>query len=141
MSELLTVAYLRRSSPKQADSLERQRDLVQEYATRCGFTIDRELRDTRPGDEIERREGLQELLQLVNARQVGVLLVDEWSRLGRGDPDEVAAYIVLPLKKGKVKLHTAKDGPRDLNGLAGRLLNTLSANQASEEASTFPVAW
>src|SRR5262245_1362715 len=129
----LTVAYLRRSSPKQADSLDRQRELIREYAARHGLTIDRELRDSRPGDEIDRRQGLQELLQLVQARQVGIVIVDEWSRLGRGDPDEVIACILLPLKRGKVQLHTVKEGLRDLHGMAGRILNTISASQASEE--------
>jgi DNA invertase Pin-like site-specific DNA recombinase len=131
--KLLTVAYRRRSSPKQADSIERQQGLIREYANRQGLTIDRELTDTRPGDEIERREGLQELLRLVSARQVGILILDEWERLGRGDPDEVQAEILYPLKKGKVELHTVKDGPRDLHGLAGRVLNTISASQANEE--------
>jgi DNA invertase Pin-like site-specific DNA recombinase len=131
--KLLTVAYLRRSSPKQADSIERQQGLIREYAKRQGLTIDRELTDTRPGDEIDRREGLQELLRLVQARQVAVLIVDEWSRLGRGDPDEVHARILYPLKKGKVELHTAAEGKRDLHTMVGRILNTVSSGQAEKE--------
>src|SRR5437762_1729303 len=78
--------YLRTSTDLQQHSMENQKTVIEEYATRNGFTVVRTYADSaKSGVGMKRRSGLRQLLQDVvsgNADYEAILVYDV-SRWGR----------------------------------------------------------
>jgi DNA invertase Pin-like site-specific DNA recombinase len=96
-TELIRAAqYVRMSTEHQQYSTENQADVIQEYANKRGFEIVRTFSDAgKSGLRIDGRDGLKELLRVVQSRPVDftTILVYDVSRWGRfQDADESAYY-------------------------------------------------
>jgi DNA invertase Pin-like site-specific DNA recombinase len=128
------VAYLRKSTLRQEDSIPSQREQVASLALREGIKVAREYTDEGiAGDDLDGRPGLQAMLADVRAGKVKTIIVDEFSRLSRADPVTTIADVIRPLKTAGVTLLTAKDGPVSWDNLAGLLMLTIRSDQTSEE--------
>src|SRR5262245_56620448 len=129
------IAYLRRSTLRQEDSIEAQRAQIAEFAAREGFRVIREYTDEGiAGDEIDLRPGLQGLLNAMRRGPTRVVLMDAFSRLSRADPIETIADVIRPLKHARVKAYSVKDGSVAWDNLAELLLLTIKSSQSHEEA-------
>ena len=98
--ELIRAAqYVRMSTEHQQYSTENQADVIREYARKRGIEIVRTFSDAgKSGLRIDGREGLKELLEVVQSRKADftTILVYDISRWGRfQDPDEAAYYEVV----------------------------------------------
>ena len=83
-ADRLTVAYLRVSTDgqEQGNGLDVQRQHIAAFVAANGQTVDRWIQDVESGAK-ENREGLAELRDLVNAGEVGTVLVYRLDRLAR----------------------------------------------------------
>jgi DNA invertase Pin-like site-specific DNA recombinase len=102
------------SSPRQEDSIDRQRANITPYAARKGYVLTDQHTYTDEaiaGDEFEKRAGLQALLRDAAAGRFDVILCDEVSRLSRQDFTEFVALVAHPLKLAGVTLDTVSEGP------------------------------
>jgi DNA invertase Pin-like site-specific DNA recombinase len=113
-----TVAYFRRSTTKQEASLEEQRHFVQAAAQKENLLILSEFEDDIPGDEIARRQGLQNLFRFVEERfrqgqPVQVLALWDMDRLSRADSIKTAV-IIDRLREAGVTSALTQEGWQDL---------------------------
>ena len=90
------VKYVRMSTEHQQYSTENQSDKIYEYAKKRGIEIIRTYADEgKSGLRIEGRQGLQELIRIVESGKADfqIILVYDISRWGRfQDADESAYY-------------------------------------------------
>lgn len=129
------VAYLRKSTLRQEDSIESQRKQLTAWAATNRVTITREYIDEGiSGDDLEGRPAFQELMADVRAGRVRQIAVDEFSRLSRADPITTIADIIRPLRTARVKVFTAKDGPVMWDGIGNLILLTVHSDQTNKEA-------
>src|SRR5262249_18855397 len=86
------VAYYRKSTDEQEQSIDRQRAQVERYAAARGYRLLREYTDEGiAGDIFDRRPDFQQMLQAAQHREFEVIVVDEPSRLSRQNPIELIA--------------------------------------------------
>jgi DNA invertase Pin-like site-specific DNA recombinase len=80
------VIYCRVSTKKEAQesSLIRQREELQRFALQSGFTIHRMIEEKHSGYDID-RDGILEVLDLLKEGQVEAVLIQDETRLGRGN--------------------------------------------------------
>jgi DNA invertase Pin-like site-specific DNA recombinase len=81
-----TVIYCRVSTKKEAQesSLTRQKEELQRFASQSGFTVHRMIEEKHSGYDID-RDGILEVLDLLKEGQVEALLIQDETRLGRGN--------------------------------------------------------
>jgi DNA invertase Pin-like site-specific DNA recombinase len=78
------AVYLRMSTSKQEDSIDRQRSQVLPYCAKHDFLIVREYADEGiAGDEIRRQHGSQRMLRDAQAGDFQGIVCDDQDRFGR----------------------------------------------------------
>ena len=98
------VIYCRVSTTKetQETSLARQEEELLRLASSYGFEIARIIKEQASGFDIE-REGILELLELIKDKKIGALLIQDETRLGRGNAKVAILHCIL---KENVKLYS-----------------------------------
>jgi DNA invertase Pin-like site-specific DNA recombinase len=126
--------YLRKSTDKQEQSIDRQRGQVATYAAARGYRVVQEYVDEGiAGDVFDRRPGFQKLLAAAARHEFDVILVDEPSRLSRQNVIELIEKVIAPLRRSGVKIDTVSKGPLDYESMAGIIMMTVHAHQSAEE--------
>ena len=98
------VAYLRRSSDKQEQSLDRQRHAIGHYAERNGYRILRWYTDDGiSGDATEKRLGFQRMIADASKGGFSAILVWDQDRFGRFDSVESGHSLDLSLAASQRK--------------------------------------
>lgn len=98
------IIYCRVSTNKetQESSLHRQEEELTRLASNHQFDVVRIIREKASGYELE-REGILEILDLIKEKEVRVLLIQDETRLGRGNAKIALLHCIL--KEG-VKLYS-----------------------------------
>jgi DNA invertase Pin-like site-specific DNA recombinase len=129
------VGYLRMSSDPQELSIGQQEKAIKDYAEQNGYNVIRWYKDEgKSGSkDVEKRQGLQQLLLDSSKQDFRAVLCWDVSRFGRLDSIE-AAFQKDILRKNGICLDTVKDGLLDWGTFEGRVKDTLMqefAHQAS----------
>jgi DNA invertase Pin-like site-specific DNA recombinase len=98
------IIYCRVSTKKevQETSLERQKEELKRLAQQYGFEIIKVIEERASGYEIE-RDGILELLTLIKEERVEALLIQDETRLGRGNARIALLHCI---QKEGVKIYT-----------------------------------
>lgn len=98
------IIYCRVSTTKetQETSLARQEDELIRLADRCGFEVARIIKEQASGFDLE-REGILELLELIKDQSIQALLIQDETRLGRGNAKVAILHCIL---KENIKLYS-----------------------------------
>ncbi len=123
------VAYLRRSTDKQEQSLGDQRLEVSRYAEERGYQIIREyVDDAISGTSAEERPGFQRMITDAQAGDFQAVIVWNSDRFSRGDVTETEHYRYL-LRKANVKVLSVTEDYLDRDGIDGDVLRTVKQFQ------------
>lgn len=103
-NKLTAVIYCRVSTKKksQETSLERQKEELLKLAQQHNFSITNIITEQASGYEIE-REGIFQLLDEIKEKTVDIVLVQDETRLGRGNARVAIIHFIL---KENVKIYT-----------------------------------
>jgi DNA invertase Pin-like site-specific DNA recombinase len=98
------IIYCRVSTTKetQETSLARQEEELLRLAESYGFEAVRIIKEQASGYDLE-REGILELLELIKDKSIGALLIQDETRLGRGNAKVAILHCVL---KENIKLYS-----------------------------------
>jgi DNA invertase Pin-like site-specific DNA recombinase len=98
------IIYCRVSTTKetQETSLARQEEELLRLASTYGFEVASIIKDQASGYDLE-RDGILELLELIKDKTVGALLIQDETRLGRGNAKVAILHCIL---KEDVKLYS-----------------------------------
>jgi site-specific DNA recombinase len=119
---IAAVGYVRMSTDKQETSPEQQKQEIQAYAAKHGYSVLRWYADLGiSGDKTEKRVQFQQMIADAEAGRFKAILCWDQDRFGRFDSLE-SGYWIHPLRKRGVQLITCTDGPVDWNTFAGRML-------------------
>ncbi|WJY28655.1 MULTISPECIES: YneB family resolvase-like protein [Sporosarcina] len=119
------VIYCRVSTDKdtQEMSLSRQQEELEKLADELGFTTAASFVDRHSGYELD-REGLLDLLDFIRDDCIGAVLVQDETRLGRGNAR--VAVLHLLAKTGTSVFTNHDSGPLELNEMDTMLLEILA---------------
>lgn len=107
----------------QEQSLDRQQEELQNMAEKFNFDVQASFSDQHSGFDIE-REGLLDLLDFVQKNEVDAVLIQDETRIGRGNA-RMAVYHLLA--KTNTDIFTYHDsGPISLNEMDTMLLEILA---------------
>ncbi|GAM14868.1 YneB family resolvase-like protein [Mesobacillus selenatarsenatis] len=98
------IIYCRVSTTKetQETSLVRQEEELLRLASNYGFEVASIIKEKASGYDLE-REGILELLELIKDKNIGALLIQDETRLGRGNAKVAILHCIL---KENVKLYS-----------------------------------
>lgn len=98
------IIYCRVSTTKetQETSLARQEEELLRLASNYGFEVASIIKEQASGYDLE-REGVLELLELIKDKKIGALLIQDETRLGRGNAKVAILHCIL---KENVKLYS-----------------------------------
>lgn len=119
------VIYTRVSTQKdsQKSSLKRQKDELLSYAARNDLKVVKIIEEKESGFS-ESRPGILEVLELIKQNKADLLLIQDSSRLGRGN---AKMALIHQIEKMNGKIHTLADkGAIALNDLEKMILEILS---------------
>jgi DNA invertase Pin-like site-specific DNA recombinase len=119
------VTYSRVSTNKQSQesSLERQEEELVKLARLNGFTVIHRVKERASGYEID-RDGIVEILELIKLREINILLIQDETRLGRGNAKLALFHL---LHKENIKVFTAiNQGEIELSDGDSMVLNIVS---------------
>lgn len=119
------VIYCRVSTDKEAQemSLTRQEEELEQLAEKLGFSIAGTFSDQHSGFDIE-RDGLLDLLDFVRDEKIDVVLVQDETRIGRGNARMAVMHL---LAKTETEIYTHSDnGQIALNEMDTMLLEILA---------------
>ncbi|MFC4411024.1 recombinase family protein [Chungangia koreensis] len=119
------VIYCRVSTEKESQevSLERQEEELKSFAGKLDLKVSKIFTDKHSGYDVE-REGLLSLLEFVKSAGVDVVLVQDETRLGRGNARMAVLHL---LQKSGSEVFSLNDaGPVSLNEMDTMLLNILA---------------
>lgn len=123
------VAYLRRSSNKQEQSLGDQRLEIMRYADGHGFRIVHEyMDDAISGTSADERPGFQQMVADAEAGQFKAVIVWNSDRFSRGDVTETEHYRYL-LRRAGVTLVSVTEDYLHRDGIDGDVLRTVKQFQ------------
>ena len=123
------VAYLRRSTDRQEQSLGDQRMEVSRYAEEHGYQIIREyVDDAISGTSAEERPGFQQMIADADAGDFQAVIVWNSDRFSRGDVTETEHYRYL-LRQANVKLLSVTEDYLARDGIDGDVLRTVKQFQ------------
>ncbi|RST71266.1 recombinase family protein [Siminovitchia acidinfaciens] len=118
------IIYCRVSTDKQAQetSLARQEEELAAAAGKWGFHIDSIIHDQSSGYDLD-RPGLLEMLDKISTGAIDAVLVQDETRLGRGNAKIALIHLFF---KEKVKLYSlAHDGELQISETDSMLLNII----------------
>ncbi len=123
------VAYLRRSTDKQEQSIADQRSEIERYARERGFRIVREyVDDAISGTSADQRPGFQKMVADAPAGGFKAVIVWNSDRFSRGDVTETEHYRFLLRKAGVTVLSVTEDYLAR-EGIDGDVLRTVKQFQ------------
>lgn len=119
------VIYCRVSTEKDSQqlSLERQKEELLAYAKELGLAVKNIFIDRHSGYDVE-REGLLSLLEYVKKNNVDIVLIQDETRLGRGNARMAVLHLIQ--KSGSEVFSYNDSGPISLNEMDTMLLNILA---------------
>ncbi|MFW6001107.1 MAG: YneB family resolvase-like protein [Halanaerobium sp.] len=126
------VIYARVSTDKdsQKSSLRRQKTELITYAEECGFKIIKIIEEKESGFN-ESRQGIIEVLDILQQGKAKILLIQDSSRLGRGN---AKMALIHQIEKLAAEVHTLADkGPIALNDLEKMILEILSVVESYQQ--------
>lgn len=125
MPKKTAVIYCRVSTEKEAQeiSLIRQEEELQRLATELNFTLKATFSDQHSGYDME-REGLLDLLDYVKDEKIDAVLIQDETRLGRGNAR--MAILHLLMKTGTEIYSNHENGPVSFNEMDTMLLEILA---------------
>lgn len=125
MTKLSCVLYCRVSTEKesQQSSLSRQEEELGNFAGKLGLKVKKVFTDQHSGYDVE-REGLLSLLEYVKKTGVEAVLVQDETRLGRGNARMAVLHLLQ--KSGSMVYSLNDSGPLSLNEMDTMLLNILA---------------
>ncbi len=127
-----TVAYLRRSTNRQEQSIEDQRRFILARASELGYTVVKSFTDDAvSGASAENRGQFQEMIRFVESSggEIKAVLCYDISRFGRTDTDEAGYYRYRLKKVGCEVIYVAENLP---DSRAGDLLRDVKQWQKRE---------
>ncbi|SFA72506.1 MULTISPECIES: recombinase family protein [unclassified Bacillus (in: firmicutes)] len=119
------VIYCRVSTTKEAQetSLVRQAEELTNLANRKGFEVVKIISEQASGYDLE-REGILEILDLIKQKQIDGLLIQDETRLGRGNAKIALLHFIM---KENVKLYSiSHDGELQLSESDSMVLQIVS---------------
>lgn len=122
-----TYGYIRVSSEDQAlqgVSLEAQRAQVEAMALLKGVTVTEIIEDAGESAKSLKRPGIQRLIELIQSKQVDMLICYKFDRVSRDMRDSL--FLMDLLKKSRVELICIADVKHDLGTAFGRLMSGMS---------------
>lgn len=125
MNDEKCVIYCRVSTEKetQVESLARQQEELQKMAETLQLTVAEIFTDQHSGYDMD-RVGLLDLLDYVQKNKVAAILIQDETRLGRGNARMAILHLLL---KAEIKVYTYHDsGPIALNDMDTMLLEILA---------------
>ncbi len=123
------VAYLRRSTDRQEQSIGDQRKEVLRWAQQNGYEIVREyVDDAISGTSAEERPGFQQMIADAKRGDFKAVIVWNSDRFSRGDVTETEHYRYL-LRKANVKLLSVTEDYLAREGIDGDVLRTVKQFQ------------
>jgi DNA invertase Pin-like site-specific DNA recombinase len=130
MKAIRAVAYVRRSTKDQVQSLERQRHEIERYAKERAVECVRWYEDDGiSGTEDELRPGFQRMIaDAERRRDVSVILVHELSRFGRFDAYQLGSWLNR-LRAAGVRVQGIAGSVRDPYSREGKLLLALEQDR------------
>ena len=118
MPEKITALYERLSSEDdlqgESNSIVNQKKLLEDYARKNGFANTRHFTDDGVSGTRFDRQGLNEMLEEIEAGNVGAVIIKDMSRAGR-DYLRVGLFMET-LKEHDVRLIAVNDGVDSLHG-------------------------
>lgn len=119
------VIYCRVSTEKetQEDSLTRQAEELEKMAAQQKLTVKEIFSDRHSGYDTE-REGLLDLLDFVQKEQIDVVLIQDETRLGRGNARMAILHLLTKMDTEVLTYHDS--GPISLNEMDTMLLEILA---------------
>ncbi|RCW51485.1 MULTISPECIES: recombinase family protein [unclassified Halanaerobium] len=130
-----TVIYTRVSTEKdsQAGSLKRQKEELINYASENNMEIIKIIEEKESGFD-ETRKGMLEVLELIRDKKADTLLIQDSSRLGRGNAKMALIHQILNMD-GKI-ISYADKGAIALNDLENMILEILSVIETYQQKLT-----
>lgn len=125
MKNKRAVIYARVSTEKgeQETSLKRQKEELTHYAEILGFQVLKIFEDQHSGFDVD-REGLLEMMDYIKEKNIGNVLVQDETRLGRG---HARVAVIHLLNKTETEVYSLNDvGPLTLNEMDTMLLEILA---------------
>lgn len=125
MNQKKCVIYCRVSTEKetQVESLARQEEELEKMAVELEMPVEAVFSDQHSGFDIE-REGLLDLLDYVQKHKIDAVLIQDETRLGRGNARMAVLHLLI---KENIKVYTFHDsGPISLNDMDTMLLDILA---------------
>lgn len=119
------VIYCRVSTQKetQETSLKRQEEELRELARCYGFEVVKVITEKASGYDLE-REGILDLLSIIKDKDVGAVLIQDETRIGRGNAKIAILHCIL---KEQVKLYTISNrGELELSEADSMILQIVS---------------
>ena len=135
---IAAVGYVRMSTDKQETSPEQQKQEIESYAAKHGYSILRWYADLGiSGDKTEKRLQFQQMISDAEAGRFKAILCWDQDRFGRFDSLE-SGYWIHPLRKQNVQLVTCTDGPVDWSTFAGRMLYGMKQEGKHQHLKNLP---
>lgn len=125
MKQKKCVIYCRVSTEKetQVESLVRQQEELEKMAVELQMSVEAVFEDQHSGFDIE-RDGLLDLLDYVQKHKIDAVLIQDETRLGRGNARMAVLHLLL---KANINVYTYHDsGPISLNDMDTMLLDILA---------------
>lgn len=119
------IIYCRVSTKKdtQETSLKRQEEELLELAARCHFPVKAVIKEQASGYDLD-REGMIELLSLVKEQDIGAVLIQDETRIGRGNAKIAVLHCIF---KENVNVYTiAHNGQLQLSDSDSMVLQIVS---------------
>lgn len=123
------VAYLRRSTDRQEQSLGDQRREITRWASEHGYNVVREyVDDAISGTSADKRPGFQQMIADAQRREFRAVIVWNSDRFSRGDVTETEHFRYL-LRKAGVTVHSVTEDYLARDGIDGDVLRTVKQFQ------------
>ncbi|HTU17405.1 MAG TPA: recombinase family protein [Gemmataceae bacterium] len=131
------AALYRCSDPKQENSIDRQRLLVEPYAKRRNYELLAEyVFDGVPGDEISRHPEWKRFLKDAQEGKFKVVVCEDRKRLNRENHIDYFVEVAKPFRDCGLRLDTVKEGMVDPTTVVGGILTVVGSGEASGEVKT-----
>ena len=121
------ATYFRNSTDKNEKSIERQESEVNPYVEARGYHVVEVCRDENiSGSEVEKRKGLQRILQLAREGRIDGIVCDDIDRFSRLNAFKFAV-LVDPLRDAGIWIEAVSTGRIDYESMAGRLMIAITS--------------